>query len=211
MRIALLFDLDGTLAETRSDIAAAANHALRAVGLKALPEETISTYVGEGASKLIERCVGARQDLHGEALAAWTAYYGEHLLDTSRLYDGVAATLARLPGPLAVISNKPEGMSRRILDGLGIAGRFEGVVGGDTLPVKKPDPAGIRYLCDRLGADRAVLVGDSLVDLATARAAGVPFWGAAYGFLGRAALAEAGAGVLFERFEEVERLREGVR
>ncbi|MEK7469344.1 MAG: HAD-IA family hydrolase [Planctomycetota bacterium] len=202
MRV-LIFDLDGTLAETRLDIAAAANHALRTVGLAEMPVARITTFVGEGAGKLIERCLGARQDLFAPAMAAWTAHYEIHLLDTSVLYEGVAATLARLPAPLAVLSNKPAGMTKTILDGLGIARYFAEALGGDSLPVKKPDPAGIMHLTRSTGAQTAVLIGDTPIDVGTARAAGIPCWGAAYGFAGRAALAYAGADAIFERFEDV--------
>ncbi len=199
----LIFDLDGTLAETRADIASAANFALRAVGLGELPVARITTYVGEGAGKLIERCLGPRQDLFDAALAAWTAHYSGHLLDESRLYEGVAETLARLPAPLAVLSNKPASMTRTILDGLGIARYFAHALGGDSLPVKKPDPAGIAHLLRATGCSSAVLVGDTLVDLSTARAARIPCWLASYGFSGRASLAAAGAPVIFDRFADV--------
>lgn len=199
----LIFDLDGTLAETRADIAAAANVALRAVGLPELPVARITTFVGEGAAKLIERCVGTRQELFAPALEAWTRHYERHLLDETRLYEGVAGTLDRLPGPLAVLSNKPEAMSRAILEGLGIAGRFAAIVGGDSLPVKKPDPAGVAHLLRATAASSAVLVGDTRIDLETARAARIPCWLAAYGFCGREDLLAAGASTVFERFPDV--------
>jgi phosphoglycolate phosphatase len=204
-RLVLIFDLDGTLAETREDIAASANHALSTVGLPPLPVATITGFVGEGAPRLIERCLGPRQDLFDPALAAWRAHYAEHLLDATRLYPGVADTLKALPAPLAVLTNKPEGMSRRILDGLGVAGRFEAVVGGDTLPVKKPSPDGVRHIMEATRSGGAVLVGDSAIDLATAKSARVPFWGASYGFGGRGEL--AGADAVVERFEDVLGLR----
>ncbi|NUN47439.1 MAG: HAD-IA family hydrolase [Candidatus Brocadiae bacterium] len=211
MPVALIFDLDGTLADTRADIAASANAALRAVGLEPIPAERITGFIGDGASVLMERCVAGRRELHGAALAAWAAHYGEHLLDTTVLYPGVEATLAALPGPLAVLTNKPEGMARRMLAALGLAGRFQAVIGGDTLPVKKPDPAGVTRILEATGAPRGVLIGDSTVDLATARAAGIPFWGAGWGFSGAAALREAGAEVIVERFEGIAELRRGVR
>ena len=207
-RRVLIFDLDGTLAETRLDIAAAANHALRSVGLAEIPVARITTFVGEGAGKLIERCLGERQELFAPAMAFWPSHYEAHLLDTTVLYEGVAATLARLPGPLAVLSNKPSGMTRTILDGLGIARLFAEVLGGDSLPVKKPDPAGIAHLIRATGARSAVLIGDTPVDVATALAAEIPCWGAAYGFAGRAALEQAGAHAIFGRFEEVAFLRD---
>ncbi|KAF0246592.1 MAG: phosphoglycolate [Planctomycetota bacterium] len=205
MRV-LIFDLDGTLAETRLDIAAAANHALRVVGLAEIAVDRITTFVGEGAARLIERCLGARRDLFAPAMAAWTAHYEAHLLDTTILYEGVAATLARLSVPLAVLSNKPKAMTHAILEGLGIARHFAASLGGDSLPSKKPDPSGVREILRRTGAARAVLIGDTPVDVETARAAQIPCWGAAYGFAGRAALEMAGADSVFDRFEEIEKL-----
>lgn len=199
----LIFDLDGTLAETRADIATAANFALRSVGLAELPVARITTYVGEGAGKLIERCLGPRQELFDAALAAWTGHYSAHLLDASHLYEGVAETLARLPAPLAVLSNKPEGMTRTILDGLGIARFFAAALGGDSLPVKKPDPAGIAHILRATSCSSAVLVGDTRIDLETARAARIPCWLASYGFSGRDELLGAGAPVIFDRFGDI--------
>lgn len=207
----LVFDLDGTLAETRADIATAANFAMRSVGLAELPVARITTYVGEGAGKLIERCLGARQDLFDRALAAWTQHYSAHLLDHSHLYEGVPETLARLPAPLAVLSNKPEGMTRSILEGLGIARFFTAALGGDSLPVKKPDPAGIAHILRATSCSSAVLVGDTRVDLETARSARIPCWTAAYGFSGKEELRAAGAEVIFDSFREIEALAQAGR
>lgn len=179
---------------------------MKAVGAPELPETLITTFVGEGAAKLIERCLGARQERHADAMTAWRAHYAAHLLDTTQLYDGVAATLARLREPLAVLSNKPEGMSRAILEGLGIARRFVAILGGDSLPEKKPHPAGIDALRQMTGASAAVLVGDSRIDVETAKAARIPCWAAAYGFTGREGLAAAGADEIFDAFPEVEGL-----
>lgn len=139
-------------------------------------------------------------------MAAWSAHYEEHLLDTTQLYPGVAEALAHLPRPLAVLSNKPERMTRRMIEALGIASFFGTALGGDSLPERKPHPSGVARILRESGASNAVLIGDSLIDFETAKAARIPFWGATYGFLGRAPLAAAGADQLFDTFSEVVRL-----
>jgi phosphoglycolate phosphatase len=202
--VALVFDLDGTLAETRHDIAASANHALRSVGLDPIPEDVVTSHVGEGAARLIEKCLGPRQELFRRCFDAWAIHYNRHLLDSTRLFPGAAEALAELPGPLAVLSNKPEGMSRRILDGLGVAGRFALIAGGDTFPSKKPDPVGYRTVLKKVGCARGILIGDSRIDAETARAADSTFWGVTWGFGGgREALVAAGAAEVFDSFGEI--------
>jgi phosphoglycolate phosphatase len=183
----VVFDLDGTLIDSGADLAAAVNHALRELGLRPLPVETLVGYVGEGARVLVQRALGAaRQELVGPALDAFLAYYGAHLLDATRAYPGVPEALGALGGrgvAMSVLTNKPVAMSRAILAGLGIASCFVDVVGGDSLPVRKPDPAGVEHLRARTGTprDRMLLVGDSPIDLRTARAAEVAFCGVGWG------------------------------
>lgn len=181
------FDLDGTLVDSRADLAAATNHVLASFGLPLIAPETVHRFVGEGARRLVERALGpahaARVD---EGVARFLAYYADHLLDATTLYPGVVAALdalARAGVVLTVLSNKPAGMSRVVLEGLGVAGRFAAVVGGDSLPTRKPDPAGLALLGRVAGAPpgRTLLVGDSTVDLATAANAGVDFCGVAWG------------------------------
>lgn len=195
-RIALL-DLDGTLVDSREDLWRAINHALARVGLPPRSLEEVTSFVGEGAAKLVARALAPREDLLEPALAAWWEHYRIHLLDSTRLYPGVAEALAGAGRRLAVLTNKPGAMARQILDGLGLAGRFAAVLGGDEAP-RKPDPAGARALLARLGgrAEDAVFVGDSRVDAATAAAAGIPFVGVAWGFGGEAELRAAGAATL---------------
>src|SRR5262249_33716068 len=112
--------------------------------------------------------------------------YGEHLLDATVPYAGMVElldALAEREVALSLLTNKPIGLTRPILDGLGLTGRFVGVIGGDSLPVRKPDPAGLDVLRTQTGTPRGrtLLVGDSTIDLATARAAGVAFCGVAWG------------------------------
>ncbi len=183
------FDLDGTLIDSRADLAAAVNHVLRGLGLPELAPTTLYRYVGEGARVLVERALGPeRQDRLEAGVAAFMTYYEAHLLDATRPYPGVEAALAALAEravALSVLTNKPEHMSRAILDGLGLTGRFVAIVGGDSLPVRKPDPGGLERLRALTGTprERMLLVGDSEIDVRTARAGGVSFCGVAWGLV----------------------------
>jgi phosphoglycolate phosphatase len=181
------FDLDGTLVDSRTDLAAAVNHMLESACLPLLEPRTLQRYVGEGARVLVERALGpAHQDLVEPGLKIFMAYYGAHLLDATRPYPGIPEALAALVErrvALSVLTNKPVAMSRAILEGLGLAARFVGVVGGDSLPVRKPDPAGLEHLRALTGTPRPrmLLVGDSGIDVRTARAGNVTFCGVTWG------------------------------
>ena len=183
----LVFDLDGTLVDSRADLAAAVNYVLRSLGLPELLPPTVYGYVGDGARALIERALGpAHGDQVPAGLAAFMDYYGAHLLDATRPYPGMVEALGVLGArgvTLSVLTNKPVAMSRAILEGLGLADRFLDVVGGDSLPVRKPDPAGLERLraLTVTARERMLLVGDSGIDLRTARAGGVAFCGVAWG------------------------------
>ena len=199
-----IFDLDGTLIDSRVDICLAVNHALRAVGLPERTLEEVSSFIGEGAVRLVERAVAPRLDLRDRALAAWREHYQDHLLDHTVLFPGVAELLARAGFALAVHTNKPGDMARKILAGLGVGGRFAEVVGGDEAP-RKPDPDGTRAILRRCGvaAADAVLVGDSLVDLATACAVPVRFVAVGWGLVAPEALASAGASAVVRSAAEL--------
>jgi len=203
-RFAVL-DLDGTLIDSREDLCEAVNHALRTLGLPPRSLEEVEGFVGDGAGKLVARALGPdRQELLEPALAAWWEHYGEHLLDHTVLYPGVASLLATARIPLAVHTNKPGELARKILAGLGVAERFVEVVGGDDGP-RKPDPEGTRALLARHGArpEDAVLVGDSLVDLRTARAVPMRFVAVTWGLVPEERLAAEGAGVLVHEAAEL--------
>jgi phosphoglycolate phosphatase len=189
-----IFDLDGTLVDSRQDLYLAVRHALAALDLPPRSLEEVVSFVGEGAARLVGRAVAPQDHLLEPALAAWRAHYAGHLLDHTRPYPGVAAALASARCALAVHTNKPGAMARRILEGLGLLGRFGAVVGGDEAP-RKPDPTGTLEIMARLSArpEETVLVGDSRVDLETAAAAGIRFLAVTWGFLPAAALAAAGA------------------
>lgn len=194
-RLAIL-DLDGTLVDSVDDLAASVNHALAAVGLPPRSLDEVRGFVGEGARVLVERAVAPHADRVEPALAAWRAHYEDHCLDRTRLYPGIAAALEGAGRLLAVHTNKPGTLARKILAGLGVLGRFAVVIGGDEAP-RKPDPAGVWLVLARTGAAAVdtVFVGDSPVDAATARAAGVALVAVTWGLGSRAALAEAGATV----------------
>lgn len=201
-----VFDLDGTLVDSKLDLCLAVNHALRRVGLPERSMDEVATFVGEGAAKLIERAVAPREDLREPALAAWWEHYEAHLLDHTVLFPGLAALLDDAPFALAVHTNKPGRLARSILDGLGVVGRFAAVLGGDEAP-RKPDPAGTRAILGRLGVrpDDAVLVGDSLVDLETARAVPLRFEPVAWGLVPPERLTAAGAPPPARTAEELRR------
>lgn len=205
-RLAIL-DLDGTLVDSVDDLGASVNHALAALGLPPRSRDEIRSFVGEGARLLVERAISPRAELLEPALALWRDHYDAHCLDRTRLYPGVEAALAGAGRVLAVHTNKPGALARKILAGLGVAARFAAVVGGDEAP-RKPDPAGTLEIMARVGARPAetVFVGDSRVDVATARAAGVALVAVTWGLATRAELAAAGASAFAGDAAELARL-----
>jgi phosphoglycolate phosphatase len=200
----IVFDLDGTLIDSRADLAQAVNHVLRTFGFAELSLDTVTGYVGEGARRLVQRALGREHEHRLEdGLELFIAYYGAHLLDHTRLYPGIAAMLRQLAQRgvvLSVLSNKPEAMCRAILDGLGVLSVFRAVLGGDSFPARKPEPAGLEHLRSLTGtsSENMLVVGDSLIDLRTARAAGVDFCGVAWGF-GTEGLHAAGARPIIDK------------
>ncbi len=192
-----VFDLDGTLVDSREDLFHSVEHALAALDLPPRTLEEVTGFVGEGAARLLARCIAPSDYLLEPALAAWLTHYDAHLLDHTRLYPGIEAALASARCALAVHTNKPGDMARRILAGLGVSGRFAAVVGGDEAP-RKPDPTGTLEIMARVGAapEETVFVGDSRIDCETAAAAGIRFVAVTWGFLPATAL-PAGAATAF--------------
>jgi len=188
----VLFDLDGTLIDSERDLAASVNAMLVKYGRKELPVEVIGTYIGDGAPMLIRRALGdpADRNFLQEALNYFLLHYREHKLDTTREYDGMQLALKQIgqangrSRKLAVLTNKPVKASRDILAGLGMAGNFFQVYGGNSFETKKPDPLGANTLMREAGVDaeETVMVGDSQVDILTARNAGMWSVGVTYGF-----------------------------
>jgi phosphoglycolate phosphatase len=185
----LIFDLDGTLIDSKLDLAHAVNATRESMGMSPLEHDRIYSYVGNGAPLLVRRSIGmeASDADVAKALEFFLAYYHEHMLDYTVLYPGVKQTLGELAGRgknLAVLTNKPVRSSRAILEGLGIAEYFFEVYGGNSFEQKKPHPIGIERLMQELGvpAEQTLMVGDSAVDIQTARNASVRSCGVTYGF-----------------------------
>jgi len=175
---ALVFDLDGTLIDSKQDLVLSVNATLRAIGRDELPADLVASYVGSGAPVLISKALGDASDPEElrRALKYFLSHYEAHLLDHTRAYAGVREALAHLDGrPMAVLTNKPANISVRILEGLGLAPFFKVIYGGNSFATKKPDPLGANTVLGDLKvlAHEAVMVGDSEVDVQTARNAGM--------------------------------------
>ncbi len=205
----LIFDLDGTLIDSRLDLANAVNATRRHMGMEPLSNERVYGYVGNGAPVLIRRALGeqATEAELQEALEFFLEYYGQHMLDHTALYPGVRDSIDRLRAAgkrMAVLTNKPVRMSRTIVEGLGVAGHFFQVYGGNSFEFKKPNPVGIRALMEEagVGQDRALMVGDSSVDVQTARNAGIRCCGVTYGFQPET-LADPAPDLLVDRMEDM--------
>ena len=188
-RALVVFDLDGTLVDSSLDLANAVNAALRRADPRApaLGVDTVRSFIGSGARNLVTRSlVHAGVALPpDEALPIFLEEYERRLTENTRFYPGVEDVLDRLAAhPLAVLTNKPGDMSRRILDALGAGPRFFRVYGGGDLPSRKPDPEGLqRLMAEALAApETTVMVGDSSIDVRTGRAAGARTVGVRYGF-----------------------------
>ena len=184
---AFLFDLDGTLIDSKSDLVNSVNFMLREMKRDILPLETVAGYIGHGAPKLIADALGngATDRDRKLGLEIFLAHYEKHSLDATRAYPGVIEGLEALQDyPLALLTNKPLKMSVEILEGLELRKFFRHVYGGDSFPAKKPDPAGAQIILRDLDArpEEAAMVGDSDVDVETARNAGMLAIHVNYGF-----------------------------
>ena len=205
----LIFDLDGTLVDSKLDLAQAVNATRSHMGMSPLDNERVYSYVGNGAPVLIRRAMGAQatEPEVQEALEFFLEYYREHYLDYTTLYPGVREALDRLRAAgkrMAVLTNKPVRISRAILEGLGVAGHFFQIYGGNSFDLKKPDPVGVAALMKEAGipADRCLMIGDSSVDIQTARNAGIASCGVTYGFQPET-LADPAPDRLLDRMEEL--------
>lgn len=184
---AYLFDLDGTLIDSKMDIVNSVNAMLRTIGRPEQAQDVVASYVGHGAHRLIACALGpdATETDIDSALAIFMAHYEAHSLDATRAYPGVEGALAALAGqPMAVLTNKPTKASLEILNGLGLAKYFNFIYGGDSFETKKPDPAGALYILKELSIapEHAAMIGDSDVDIQTARNAGLQAVAVNYGF-----------------------------
>jgi len=182
----LIFDLDGTLIDSKLDLALSVNAMLVNAGRAEIAHESIYALVGNGAPVLVRRALGdgATEAEVDAALAYFLSYYRAHMLDETVLYPGVLECLEKLDGrALAVLTNKPARFSREILDGLGVSRYFQYVYGGNSFDKKKPHPIGVTTLLEHFSASPrdAMVIGDSEVDMQTARNAGTWACGVTYG------------------------------
>jgi len=196
----IVFDLDGTLIDSARDLCNSVNAALAHMGRPHLPDHVIASFVGNGAPMLVRRSLAVENgvppdDVHDEELATaynfFLAHYREHKLDFTYAYDGVLDSLAALsrtpdgsPRLMAVLTNKPVRPARAICEGLGMGFAFFRIYGGDSFPLKKPDPMGLRAIMEEAGArpEETLMIGDSKVDVQTARNAGAWSLGCQFGF-----------------------------
>ncbi|MBI4467990.1 MAG: HAD-IA family hydrolase [Acidobacteria bacterium] len=211
----LIFDLDGTLIDSRHDLSASVNRTLEGLGHPALPAGEITSFIGDGVVLLLTRALkqATRSEIVNEtllerALVDFNNIYGDHLLDHTRPMPG-AEELLRTTRRIrkAVVTNKPHRFSVQILERLGLMGAIDFVAGGDTFAERKPDPAPLLKVAERLGVEpaRATMIGDSAQDILAGRSAGFLSVGVASGFQGRAELAASGAEVIIEDLIELTR------
>lgn len=214
----LIFDLDGTLVDSRVDLANSVNAMLANFGKPALPNEVIASYIGDGAPMLVRRSLGDPDDESyvQRALEFFLLYYREHKLDTTFVYPGVKEALEAIRGngaaiKMSVLSNKPVVPSRAIVEALGLGSYFFQVYGGNSFHTKKPDPAGVQALLQESGAEpgQTVIIGDSDIDVLTARNTGTYSVGVNYGFAPHT-FVDAPPDVVVERPEELAEVFTGV-
>ncbi len=205
----IVFDLDGTLVDSAPDLAAALNHALAYLGRPIVAPESVRDLVGHGARALLRKGLATSGDA-SEALVetgfpAFIDFYAANICNGTRPYPGVDEALDALAQRglrRAICTNKPERLTHLLFDALGWTGRFDAVVGGDTLQMRKPDPAPLREAVARAGGGRAVMIGDSITDADTARAAGMPFVAVSFGFSDRP-VEMLGADAVIDSFAEL--------
>ena len=212
----LIFDLDGTLIDSRLDLIHSINAMLRHFERPELPGDLIATYVGDGAPALVRRALGGPNDepLFRAALEYFLGYYRIHKLDHTTVYAGITEALTRLASPsngvqrlMAVLSNKPVNPSRDIVQALGLGDFFVRIYGGNSFTTKKPDPLGVQTILDEtaIAAQEAIMIGDSSIDVLTGRNAGLWTCGVTYGFAPHT-LKEVAPDVLLERPTELAEL-----
>src|SRR5438874_9579958 len=211
----LIFDLDGTLIDSRLDLIHSVNAMLRHFKRSELPGEVIASFVGDCRPMLVRRALGDPKDEHflKSALEFFLTYYRAHKLDNTHVYAGIEESLAAIRNSngirrkMAVLSNKPVNPSRAIVDALGLAEYFVHVYGGNSFPTKKPDPEGVGKLLQetKARAREAVMIGDSSIDVITGKNAGMWTCGVKYGFAPHT-LCEAPPDVMIDEPEDLAEL-----
>jgi len=190
-----MFDLDGTLVNTAADITNALNYSIEPYPIEKMTVEKTIGMVGEGLTRLIEKLLGeGRRAIMPDVLDRFLRYYSEHLLDFSLPYPGVRETLERLAGyKKGVISNKREGLSKRLLEEMGLARHFDIILGSDSVDERKPSPKPLLHIMRlfKIGPEDAVMVGDSQYDIKAGKAAGITTIAVTYGYGERISLEEA--------------------
>ena len=205
----LIFDLDGTLADTAQDITDALNHSIESFGAKKYSVEEVKMMVGSGMTKFFADLVptlkgGDTPEATETVMRRFIDFYSEHLVNNTRLYPHVKDTLSKLSShKMAVLSNKREGFSTKILDNLGVLEYFDLLWGSDSVRAKKPSPIPILDLMEKFGVSKeeTVIIGDSNFDVEAGRAAGIKVIGVTYGFRPREYL--DGADHIIDGFEEL--------
>ncbi len=211
----LVFDLDGTLVDSKLDLALSVNAMRAEMGLAPLPLELITSYIGHGATLLVRRALGdyATAENAEKGLAFFLAYYHDHMLDNTAPYPGVAEALEKLGGyKMAVLTNKPVNFSREMLTRLGFASHFAYIYGGNSFAQKKPDPVGLHKLMEdlQISTRETLMVGDSDTDILTGRNAGVWTCGVTYGF-GAHTLQKVSPDLLIDDMQELPPVLNGHR
>ena len=207
MKRLIIYDLDGTLADTLEDLTQAVNHTLRSLRAPELSREEVRGYVGRGVHDLIRSSLKTDEARRvDDGVAAFRAYYAQHLLDHTRLYPGASSLLDHFADRAqAVVTNKPDPFSQEILAALGVLRYFVAVIAGEAEFPKKPDPASVRALMARVQVhpEEALLVGDSAIDVETGRNAGIMTACVLHGLGGEAELRAARPDVLVRDFAEL--------
>jgi len=211
----LVFDLDGTLVDSKQDLASSVNAMRREMGLPPLSLDLIGSYIGHGVTLLVRRSLGthATGENVEKGLAFFLGYYRDHMLDHTSPYPGVAEALEKLRGhKMAVLTNKPVNFSREMVTRLGFAPYFAYIYGGNSFPKKKPDPIGLHTLMAELqvSARETLMVGDSDTDILTGRNAGAWTCGVTYGF-GAHTLQQVPPDLVIDDMRDLPPLLNGIR
>ncbi len=206
----LIFDLDGTLADTKKDLATSVNFTLKELGLPEKEPEEIYRYVGTGVRRLLQQVISTSEGaLYKRSLQVFRRHYLEHLLDTTDFYPGVREVLIHFGSKkLAVATNKPMEYTTRIIEGLGAKTLFDIILGGDSVPNLKPHPDLISKICKELGIDRnrTVMIGDGVSDILAAKKAGIKVCAVGYGLTPKGILLDARPDFLCDTPTEIMRL-----